>query len=173
MKRSSALPGGDDRAIEKKAHGDPLVAMLLPSVAGILLCLVLLCSTTWAWFSSTHAGATTPIRSADYDLTVTVRQGETAVPLDAQSSFAAIAGEDYTVTLTATGTASTGYCTVLVRFPEGTEQTLYTAQIAVGESLTFTVRLSTAATVALYPQWGTSARSDAPDLMLGGVLSEP
>lgn len=167
MKRSSILPEG---GIKAKAPRDPLVAMLLPSVVGILLCLVLLCGTTWAWFSSTHSGAATPIRSADYTLTVTVRQGETSVLLDAQSAFAAAAGETYTVTLTAAGTASTGFCTVRIFLPEDAVQTLCTAQIAGGESLTFTVRLPSAATVAFYPQWGTSAHAAAPDILPGGCL---
>ena len=128
---------------------DPVFAMLMPSVLGIFLCLLMLCGATWAWFSSTQVSETASIQAANYAITVTAKQGEESVALS-DGAFTAEADTEYTVTLTASGTASTGFGEVTVG-----DKTLYTAQLAPGGSLTFKIKLTTAATVKFGYQWGT------------------
>ena len=75
----------------------------------------------------------------------------------------------------ANGTAKTGFC--IMSFPaenaEGITVTkeLYSAQMPSGSSITFTFRLEKATEVNFIPQWGTSARSEAPDIEDGKTIS--
>ena len=175
MKRfraENAAPAEKSAATQPRR--DPLTAMLLPSFMGILLCLFLLCGATWAWFSATETCKITPMQSADYRITIEVKAGNTVIET-ADDIFAAVADTEYTVSLTASGTASTGFCEVLLpgagEEGEPATTTLYTAQIGSGESLSFTIRLSSAQTVTFLPQWGTSYKSEAPDITDGTAVT--
>lgn len=170
--KNAAAPAEKNTATQPRR--DPLTAMLLPSFVGILLCLFLLCGATWAWFSSTETCKITPMQSGSYRITVEVKDGNTVIET-ADDAFAAAADTEYTVTLTASGTASTGFCEVLLpgarENGEPATTPLYTAQIGCGESLSFTIRLSSAQTVTFLPQWGTSYKSEAPDIMNGTAVT--
>ena len=156
-----------------------LKAVLLPSFLSIILSVILLCGMTWAWFETTKAGSTEPIRTAEYGMTVTVSKGGVAeIGGDYGNGgkrYILAADIDYTVVLTATGTAKTGFC--IMSFPaenaEGITVTkeLYSAQMPSGSSITFTLRLTKATEVNFMPQWGTSARSEAPDIENGKTIS--
>lgn len=156
-----------------------LKAVLLPSFLSIILSVILLCGMTWAWFETTKAGSTEPIRTAEYGMTVTVSKGGVAeIGGDYGNGgkrYILAADIDYTVVLTATGTAKTGFC--IMSFPaenaEGITVTkeLYSAQMPSGSSITFTFRLTKATEVNFMPQWGTSARSEAPDIENGKTIS--
>ncbi len=145
---------------------DPLFAMLMPSVLGILLCLLLLCGATWAWFSSTQTSETASIQAANYAIEVTVTQGETSVVLS-DGAFTAEADTEYTVTLTAVGTASTGFGEVTVG-----EKRFITAQLAPEQELVFRIKLTSAATVYFGYQWGTSSKSTNPDITTGTTVTD-
>ena len=156
-----------------------LKAVLLPSFLSIILSVILLCGMTWAWFETTKAGSTEPIRAAEYGVTVTVSNNGVAVTGgdygNGGKCYILAADIDYTVVLTATGTAKTGFC--IMSFPaenaEGISVTkeLYSAQMSSGSSITFTFRLEKATEVNFIPQWGTSARSEAPDIENGKTIS--
>ena len=156
-----------------------LKAVLLPSFLSIILSVILLCGMTWAWFETTKAGSTEPIRAAEYGMTVTVSNNgavETGGDYgNGGKRYILAADIDYTVVLTATGTAKTGFC--IMSFPaenaEGITVTkeLYSAQMPSGSSITFTFRLEKATEVNFIPQWGTSARSEAPDIEDGKTIS--
>lgn len=156
-----------------------LKAVLLPSFLSIILSVILLCGMTWAWFETTKAGSTEPIRTAEYGMTVTVsKDGVAEIGGDYGNGgkrYILAADIDYTVVLTATGTAKTGFC--IMSFPaenaEGITVTkeLYSAQMPSGSSITFTFRLEKATEVNFIPQWGTSARSEAPDIENGKTIS--
>ena len=156
-----------------------LKAVLLPSFLSIILSVILLCGMTWAWFETTKAGSTEPIRAAEYGVTVTVSNNGAAVTGgdygNGGKRYILAADIDYTVVLTATGTAKTGFC--IMSFPaenaEGITVTkeLYSAQMSSGSSITFTFRLEKATEINFIPQWGTSARSEAPDIENGKTIS--
>ena len=162
--KKSAVENGEKVTTVKR---DPLTAMLLPSVMGILLCLIMLCSATWAWFSSTQAGQAAPIKSADYTLTIQVKEGGTAVEFK-DNKFTAEADTEYVVTMTASGSASTGFCTISLPYTgeDGTQKTkvLFTEQIKNEGTLTFKIKLTSTAEVSFGPQWGTSSKSNSPDV---------
>ena len=140
---------------------DAIVRILLPSILCILLCMVLLCGMTWAWFQSTQSAPTVPIQSAEYSIAVTVSgEAENGTQNFAvENGACTLPAGIYTVTLTASGTASTGYC--IVTLPTDGER--YTRQLAPGESLSFSLSLTDGGTVTFSPQWGTSSRFEHPD----------
>lgn len=138
--------------------GGGLFRLLAPSVAGLLACVVCLCATSWAWFSASVTAATT-IRTASYTVSVTVRQGENEpVPVIASEngefSINLTTGETYTIKLTPTGNATTGYC--LVKY---NETIYYTGQLTTG-SLSFTVTAADETTLTITPTWGEYTGSE-------------
>ncbi len=54
-----------------------LTALLMPSLLGVAICLVCLCSLTWAWFTATQNSGVQPIQSAT--ATVTAKLNDTAL----------------------------------------------------------------------------------------------
>lgn len=128
-----------------------LTKILLPSVLSILLCMTLLCGMTWAWFASTQSTPAATIQAATYRIDVVAKNGETVLTAGQNGKYSLVAGVAYTVTLTASGNASKGYCKVTL--PDNT--VLRTAQIAPKNSLTFTLTLTTGGNVSFSPEWGT------------------
>lgn len=127
-----------------------LTKILLPSVLSILLCMTLLCGMTWAWFASTQSTPAATIQAATYRIDVVAKNGETVLTTGQNGKYPLAKGT-YTVTLTASGNASKGYCKVTL--PDNS--VLRTAQIAPKNSLTFTLTLTTGGNVSFSPEWGT------------------
>ncbi|HBF14556.1 MAG TPA: hypothetical protein DDW30_02510 [Clostridiales bacterium] len=146
--------------MQAKAEGN-LTKILLPSVLSILLCLVLLCGMTWAWFTSTQSAPAATIMSATYNIDIVAKNGETELS-GQNGTYTLMAGVEYTVTLTASGTAKTGYCKMTL--PNGTS--LFTDQIGIGEenAFSFKLMLEAGGEVRFSPQWGTCTQDDIADI---------
>ncbi len=127
-----------------------LTKILLPSVLSILLCMTLLCGMTWAWFASTQSTPAATIQAATYHIDVVAKNGETVLTAGPDGKYSLAKDVAYTVTLTASGNASKGYCKVTL--PDNT--VLHTAQIAPKNSLTFTLTLTSDGNVSFSPEWG-------------------
>lgn len=155
---------GPRRKKHGQPHGDGLARILVPSVLAICVCTLCLCGTTWAWFTATASTAATVIQAATYavgvsangtgDVEITPESGTTTV------TFAA-AGE-YTVTLTPSGTASTGYCKISYA-----GASYYTEQLP-SDSLHFTVNADANSKLTVTPQWGSY--SGDPNLSSGDTI---
>lgn len=128
-----------------------LTKILLPSVLSILLCMTLLCGMTWAWFASTQSTPAATIQAATYHIDVVAKNGETVLTAGPDGKYSLAKDVAYTVTLTASGNASKGYCKVTL--PDNS--VLRTAQIAPENSLTFTLTLTNGGNVSFSPEWGT------------------
>lgn len=130
-----------------------LTKILLPSVLSILLCMTLLCGMTWAWFASTQSTPAATIQAATYriDVVAETKNGGTVITAGQNGKYSLAKDVAYTVTLTAGGNASKGYCKVTL--PDNT--VLRTAQIAPKNSLTFTLTLTSDGNVSFSPEWGT------------------
>lgn len=142
-----------------------LTKILLPSVLSILLCMTLLCGMTWAWFASTQSTPAATIQAATYRIDVVAKNGETVLTTGQNGKYPLAKGT-YTVTLTASGNASKGYCKVTL--PDNT--VLRTAQIAPKNSLTFTLTLTSDGNVSFSPEWGTY--SGEPEIKADGVVEK-
>ena len=143
-----------------------LTKILLPSVLSILLCMTLLCGMTWAWFASTQSTPAATIQAATYHIDVVAKNGETVLTTGQNGKYTLAAGVVYTVTLTASGNASKGYCKVTL--PDNS--VLRTAQIVPKNSLTFTLTLTNGGNVSFSPEWGTY--SGEPEIKADGVVKK-
>ncbi len=139
---------GKHHKIEEK---DSLTAMLLPSMLGIVLCAVCLMGSTWAWFTATQSTATQTIQAANYEVSAVVKFGNTE--LAEENGTYTLAAGIYTVTLTASGDATTGYCVL----DFGNDIKAYTNQIAKETAITFTLKINEPATLEITDVWGTYA----------------
>lgn len=123
------------------------------SVFSILLCIIALCSVTWAWFSDGISSPTNSIQSAACNVSVSVISDSAPVePLDGKYTFAK--DKAYEIKMTATGTAKTAYCILNINGKD-----YYTEQIQIIGEIEFTLQFSDETTVAeILPCWGTSSR---------------
>ena len=139
----------------EKPTDENIFRLLLPSLAGIALCIVCLAGATWAWFTASVTTSPQTITTAHYDVTVSI--GGVAIPAE-NETYTLQSGEN-TVKLTATGNASTGYCKILID-----DKTYYTPQFPTLENsakeFTFTVRVSKETEMTVDPAWGTYVVED-------------
>ena len=125
-----------------------ILRLLMPSAVGIVLCMVCLAGTTWAWFSASIKSPPQTITAANYDIAVAVTD-EAGAPVALDQPLEA--GRAYTVTLTAGGTApSGGYCVV-----KSGGASLYTAPLLPGEEMSFTLIPESDDTYTFDAVWGT------------------
>lgn len=153
----------DNKQIKAETN---LTKILLPSVLSILLCMTLLCGMTWAWFASTQSTPAATIQAATYHIDVVAKNGETVLTAGPDGKYSLAKDVAYTVTLTASGNASKGYCKVTL--PDNT--VLRTAQIAPKNSLTFTLTLTSGGNVSFSPEWGTY--SGEAEIKADGVVEK-
>ena len=162
--------GTDSTALTDKA----LAQSVAVSVAGIILCMVLLSAATWAWFSKDVSSTANVLQSANYDVNVAVTytDGENnTLNVDASSnpcSFTLTKGIKYTVTLSSSGNASTGYCAISLN-----GNLYYTTQIAKDGELFFYVDCTDQndpdnITLDITDKWGTSSyyANDQEDVLV-------
>ena len=145
----------------EKVSDTLFLRIILSSVFGILICGISLAGLTWAWYSGSVTSTANNITAAEFSVTTTFKNnnGDTVNPTLTNGSYTLDSG-DYTVTVSATGTASTGYCKV-----EFDGQTYYTVQLFTNaesgtQSATFTVNATANSKLTITPQWGTYAKSE-------------
>lgn len=130
------------------------------SVFGILLCIIALCSVTWAWFSEGVSSSTNSIQSATCDVSVAVTtEGADVVPVDGKYTF--YKDKAYTIKLTATGTAKTAYCVLNIGGTNYYTVQIPTDAVTTENFITFTLQFTTdTPNVEIYTYWGTSSQSE-------------
>lgn len=152
------------KRIETKKQSDGLLHLLTISTVGLCACLICLCGVSWAWFTATTSTAATVIQAATYTVNVSA-DGSADVKITPESGTTTVtfttAGV-YTVTLTPSGTASTGYCKISYANAD-----YYTEQLPSG-SLQFTVKADANSELTVTPQWGTYTGD--PTLHNGGTI---
>ena len=152
------------KRIETKKQSDGLLHLLTISTVGLCACLICLCGVSWAWFTATTSTAATVIQAATYTVNVSA-DGSADVKITPESGTTTVtfttAGV-YTVTLTPSGTASTGYCKISYANAD-----YYTEQLPSG-SLQFTVNADANSELTVTPQWGSY--SGSADLNSGDAI---
>ena len=133
------------------------VQSMVISVLSILLCIVCLCTMTWAWFGENVSSASATIKTGNciVNVVVSYTDGENVVELtpDILGAYELKKDIDYTVAISVSGTASSAYC----RFAANGNEN-YTQQIATGSQMTFTMKFTEDTTVILDKYWGESSR---------------
>lgn len=144
---------------KKAENNDRIVSILAPSIIGIAICAVCLAGSTFAWFTANISTPTQSIQSADYRIEVSVKEGENTVSANSDGTYTLspkTENNGYSVTLTAKGTASSGYCQIYI---DGSELPVYYSEnISLNSTLTFTFTLYPEANDTKYvftAVWGT------------------
>ncbi len=134
----------------KAAGGDASIyRSLAPSLAGMALCTVCLCGTSWAWFTATATTSVEAIQTSTYVVDASVNDSKCQKNTDGITSYEFSNAGTYSVVLAPVGTATTGYC--VLKFGG---DTYYTPQLTTG-SMTISVVSAGNQTLTITPQWGT------------------
>ena len=126
---------------------------LFSSVLVIMLCLILLSTSTWAWFGTDFENKNNVISSAMCDVSIVVTSdGGDTLTGDKDDKYVLLPGSVYTVNVDVTGTSTTGYCAIKVN-----DSWLVSQQIKTGTSIEFTLSVTSTCEVVIADGWGTSA----------------
>lgn len=138
----------------EKVPDTVFAARTVLSVLSAVLCVVLLCSGTYAYFTDSVSAGSNKLNTATFQIVVT---DSTGTALTGEYICGITQDDMHTFTLTASGTASTGYCAITIEDPENTS-TYYTAQMSANEPvLTLAIQAAEGSKITFVPQWGTSA----------------
>lgn len=156
---------------EKQERKDSLVPLLLPSILGISVCLVCICSMTWAWYSASVETSAQKMTAAYYEITVESVVSETDVavqPID--GAYTLNAGTVYTVTLKADGSVKDcgGYCLIQ---RVGADAKFYTQSLKPGDRLEFRFTADETDAYTFTGVWGSQPAGVNEEDVLKGVLS--
>lgn len=140
----------------KDSQKDNLVPLLLPSILSIFICLICLCSATWAWFTTNINIENATIKAANYGVDVEVKLEEIVEPVKTLEYL--LNTGTYTVTLTSNGNATTGYNKIKIDDKELYTEQLYTnSKDGKKQKITFTIVIEDEEehNVSFIPVWGT------------------
>ena len=139
----------------EKLSDKAFARLAITSILGILVCIICLCSTTYAWFTGSVQGNSNKIQTADACLlSVSVyKDGAEKAIIDTENSATLECEGTYTVTLTLPKESSSGYLVITV---DG--QDYYSDYLQrndnTDQTLTFTLNLVTAKSVTFTARWG-------------------
>lgn len=144
---------GRDRA--KKAERKNSVALpLVPSIPGICICIVCICSMTWAWYATNIQSPLQKMTVAHYEVTVESVIGGDQTVTPEGGGYALTGGTKYAVTLKAAGTVQKcgGYCLIEL---SGSETKYYTQSILPDSSITIVFTPTETGTYTFTGVWGS------------------
>ena len=133
--------------------------LVITSVLGILVCIVCLCSTTFAWFADSAPSNGNSMKTADScGLTVTVTDAGGNVIDNIENGVELDEGV-YTVTISLPPDTASGYCVITTGLESDTDIVYYTDYIArhnesEAKTLSFSLVVATTKTVTFTPRWG-------------------
>ena len=153
----------NEKKLTDRAFSQLLVSLLL----GILICIVCLCSATWALFSESIVASENKIETAKSSLEIALT-GQDDEAIDTEGEITLAPG-DYTVTLTLEGNSASGYCAIRIGEREYLSPYIKRHSENEPKTVAFTVRLATEATLTLEMRWGIY--SSAPSVDDGGTLT--
>ena len=139
---------------------------LLLSVGSILLCIVALCSITYAWFSADVASGGNVLESGRFALEIQVTDADgNDVPVtdlgNGTFSCALEKEKSYTVVLKMTSdtTVSKGFCDVVLNGTDARQTDPISADPMIGaDPLTFYITPTEELTLSFVPKWGLPAQ---------------
>ena len=94
---------------QEKATDANIMQLLMPSVLGIIICLVCLAGMTWAWFTDTGEVSAAPLRSAQHKVYVEIKDANGRLQQSGEDKeYTLLANTLYNVTLTVVESTSNG-----------------------------------------------------------------
>lgn len=133
---------------------------IVTSFIAIVLCIVVLCSASWAWFNDGSASSSNQIRSGNCTVSVVISADGTEIAnlTNETQTVTFQSGKTYQIQITSTGTASSSYCKLKVG-----DTTYYTEQISTAapkNTCAFTLSFTQNTEAELATGWGTAAREN-------------
>ena len=151
-------------AADEKLTDKVFMQNLVFSVIGALICIVALCSVTYAWFSSDVSSAQNVIESSRFALVVEVGNEEVTPDADGTIRYTFAEPGQYAVRLTMTedSTASKGYCEIGVNNDPRLRTSPISKDSSIGvEIFEFTLVIREANSVVTFEaKWGIAADAD-------------
>lgn len=141
---------------QEKATDANILRLLMPSILGMLLCMVCLVGMTWAWFTSTSDAAVTTIQAAKFNVYATIIKSsggsdtvfENLITEEGASYNGLKPNEAYTLELKASATTA-GYCIITLG-----EKQYYTDKMENNENIFITLCPSDSeTTISIVPHW--------------------
>lgn len=142
--------------------------LLVPSVLGLLICVVCLSGATLAWCSVNVQIRPQSLTAANFDISVSVQtKGGAVVPEGENGVYSLSSGTEYKITLTVGGTASltSGYCIM-----QTGDAKYHTVPLRAGDSLSFTLIPAEDAAYLFTPVWGSY--SGTAEISAGTTIGE-
>ena len=139
----------------EKLSDKAFARLVVTSVLGILICLICLCSTTYAWFTGSVQVDSNTLKAADECLlSVSVyKDGAEEAIIDTDNSATLDCEGTYTVTLTLPKESASGYLVVTVDGQHYYSNYLQRSD-NIDQTLTFTLNVTTAQNVIFTARWG-------------------
>lgn len=138
------------------------IARIAVAIVCVVCCLSAMGFSAYAFFTSSITSGSNTIVAASYGVGGAIASSEDT-PLTAKAdnplSYEAVGAGTYTVSINATGTASTGYCKIEIVGSEKTV-TLFTQQLPPEVTMSFTLVTNGEADITITPQWGTYSNRD-------------
>ena len=156
-KEVNALKENSENKMSDKAFN----RLIFTSVLSIVLCLVLLCSTTYAWFADGVTQGGNEIKAANECLlSVTVTKNGESTPLEnIESGVTLNEGATYRVDLSLPKDSSSGYCIISVGANQYFSEYLTRHDSDAPKTLTFYVKCdATFDNVTFTSHWGIYSR---------------
>ena len=147
--------------------------LIATSIFGVVLCMVCLCSTTWAWFSDSSPSNANEIKTAEkclISVQVVPEGSDTAIDVSDEAGVLLAAG-NYTVTLSLPKDSSSGYYVIGAGANTYLTDYIVHHDEEIPKTEIFTLTLGTESTVVFTPRWGIYA--DESDVTEAGVLLIP
>ena len=110
--------------------------------------------TTFAWLNDSGDSPASTISTANYAVEIKVDGEILTVSQDGFASYTVTENSSYTVNLTASGTATTGYVIVKIG-----DENYFSEQLAPSDSVTFTLESETDMAVKIGYRWGKHGKT--------------
>lgn len=125
------------------------------SVVGIILCMIALCSTTFAWFNASVSSNTNSIQASNCIVTVSVANSGAAVEAE-NGQYTFEKDKIYEIKITASGSAQSVYCILNIN-----DNAYYTEQISLDagpNTMTFKLKFTSESRAKIVTGWGTASQ---------------
>lgn len=131
---------------------------------GLIFCVCMFSLTTYAWLTDSVSTNSSTIKTANYNMEITLSENDVAINPDNTDEFGnetyALEDGNYVISLTAQGTATTGYTMITVSQNGADPKSYFSQQLAPGDSQQITLAVSTGCTLTIEYQWGSHGRTE-------------
>lgn len=139
---------------EKKLTDKAFSHAIISSIIGILICLICICTATWAWFTDSEdfVGGTIKAGECLLEIKVTNELGEEMQ--DLENGVNLVANQTYTVTLTLPKNSTSGYCKIVTDTEDYYSDYILNHDSDTPMVVTFQVKAESNQQVKFVKRWG-------------------